>query len=125
MYVSFALAFAFFRATYLDFWGVVLCVAMMSISTLFYIIGGQYLVSKLWSLVPISGFQPGPDAVKFLLLPVLIALVGGFGEGARLYRTLLPRGDEQGLRAHRPRQGARRDGRCCSATCSRTGRSRS
>ena len=43
----FALAFAFFRATYLDFWGVVLCVAMMSISTLFYIIGGQYLVSKL------------------------------------------------------------------------------
>ena len=87
MYVSFALAFAFFRATYLDLWGVVLCVAMMSISTLFYIIGGQYLVSKLWSLVPISGFQPGPDAVKFLALPVAIALVGGFGEGVRLYRT--------------------------------------
>ena len=87
VYVSVALAFAFFRATYLDFWGVVLCVAMMSISTLFYIIGGQYLVSKLWSLVPISGFQPGPDAVKFLVLPVAIALVGGFGEGVRLYRT--------------------------------------
>ena len=72
VYVSFALLFAFFRATYLDFWGVVLCVAMMSISTLFYIIGGQYLVSKLWSLVPISGFQAGPDAVKFLVLPVAI-----------------------------------------------------
>jgi peptide/nickel transport system permease protein len=85
--ISFALLMAFFRATYLDFWGVVLCVAMMSISTLFYIIGGQYLVSKLWSLVPISGFQPGPDAVKFLALPVAIALVGGFGEGVRLYRT--------------------------------------
>ncbi|MBI3935790.1 MAG: ABC transporter permease, partial [Betaproteobacteria bacterium] len=47
-YITFALAFAFFRATYIDFWGVVLCVAMMSISAMFYIIGGQYLVSKLW-----------------------------------------------------------------------------
>ncbi|HEX5768679.1 MAG TPA: ABC transporter permease, partial [Burkholderiales bacterium] len=41
--ITFALLMAFFRATYVDFWGVVLCVAMMSISTLFYIIGGQYL----------------------------------------------------------------------------------
>ena len=39
--------------------GVVLCVAMMSISGLFYIIGGQYLVGKLWNLVPISGFGEG------------------------------------------------------------------
>ena len=39
--VSFALTLAFFRATAFDFWGVVLCVAMMSISGLFYIIGGQ------------------------------------------------------------------------------------
>jgi len=54
--VSFALLLTFFRASYLDFWGVVLCVAMMSISGLFYIIGGQYLVSKLWRLVPISGY---------------------------------------------------------------------
>jgi peptide/nickel transport system permease protein len=87
VYVSAALALAFFRATYLDFWGVVVCVAMMSVSTLFYIIGGQFLVSKLWSLVPISGYQPGLDSAKFLLLPVAIALAAGFGEGVRLYRT--------------------------------------
>ena len=31
----------------------------MSISYLFYIIGGQYLVAKLWNLVPISGFHDG------------------------------------------------------------------
>ena len=59
--VTIALLMAFFRATYLDFWGVVLCVAMMSISGLFYIIGGQYLVSKLWNLVPISGFSGSLD----------------------------------------------------------------
>src|SRR6266850_5017306 len=29
--ITFAMLMAFFRATYLDFWGVVLCVAMMSI----------------------------------------------------------------------------------------------
>jgi peptide/nickel transport system permease protein len=86
--VTFALLMAFFRATYLDFWGVVLCVAMMSISTLFYIIGGQYLVSKVWHLVPISGYAGGLDAAKFLVLPVLIGVISGIGASSRWYRTL-------------------------------------
>ena len=86
--ITFALFMAFFRATYLDFWGVVLCVAMMSISTLFYIIGGQYVASKLWHLVPISGYAGGFDAARFLVLPVLIGVVGGIGSGGRWYRTL-------------------------------------
>ena len=88
LYVTAALTMAFFRATYVDFWGVVMCVTMMSISSMFYIIGGQYLISKLWGLVPISGYDVGPHAVKFLLLPVIVGLVGGFGESVRLYRTL-------------------------------------
>lgn len=86
--ISFALLLAFFRVTALDFWGVVLCVAMMSISGLFYIIGGQYLISKLWRLVPISGFSGGLDAWKFLLLPVLIGVISGIGTSARWYRTI-------------------------------------
>ncbi len=86
--ISFALGMAFFRATALDFSGVVLCVAMMSISTLFYIIGGQFLVAKLWHLVPISGYDGGLHAVKFLILPVLIGVVSGIGSGSRWYRTL-------------------------------------
>jgi peptide/nickel transport system permease protein len=86
--ISFALMMAFFRATYLDFWGVVVCVAAMSISGLFYIIGGQYLVSKLWNLVPISGYAGGFDASRFVILPVLVGVVSGIGAGARWYRTL-------------------------------------
>ncbi len=86
--ITFALLMAFFRATYLDFWGVVLCVAMMSISTLFYIIGGQYVVSKLWHLVPISGYDGGIDAARFVILPVLIGVVSGIGSGSRWYRTI-------------------------------------
>ncbi|TAK86493.1 MAG: ABC transporter permease [Betaproteobacteria bacterium] len=86
--ITFALFMAFFRATYLDFWGVVLCVALMSISALFYIIGGQYVASKLWHLVPISGYAGGFDAAKFLVLPVLIGVLAGIGSGGRWYRTL-------------------------------------
>ncbi|MBK8063352.1 MAG: ABC transporter permease [Betaproteobacteria bacterium] len=86
--ITLALFVAFFRATYIDVWTVVLCVALMSISTLFYIIGGQYLVSKLWSLVPISGYDSGPQGFKFLVLPVLIGVISGIGSGTRWYRTL-------------------------------------
>jgi peptide/nickel transport system permease protein len=86
--ITFALLMAFFRATYLDFWGVVLCVAMMSISGLFYIIGGQYLFSKVWNLIPISGYAGGWDAAKFVILPVAVGVVAGVGSGSRWYRTI-------------------------------------
>lgn len=86
--ITFAMLLAFFRATYVDIWGVVLCVVLMSISGLFYIIGGQYLLSKLLHLVPVSGFDEGANAVKFLVLPVIIGVIGGVGSGSRLYRIL-------------------------------------
>jgi len=86
--ITVALALVFFRATYLDFWGVVLCVAMMSISMLFYIIGGQFLASKLWHLVPISGYDGGLDAGRFVLLPVLVGVIAGIGSSTRWYRTI-------------------------------------
>ena len=55
---------------------------------MFYIIGGQYLISKLWHLVPISGYNTGLDAFKFLVLPIIIGVIGGIGSGVRWYRTL-------------------------------------
>ncbi|MDD5328696.1 MAG: ABC transporter permease [Sulfuricella sp.] len=86
--ITFAMLMAFFRATYIDFAGVVLCVAMMSISGLFYIIGGQYLISKLLHLTPISGFDGGLNAFKFVVLPMAIGVIGGIGAGSRWYRTI-------------------------------------
>lgn len=86
--ITFALTLAFFRATYFDFWGVVVCVAMMSISSLFYIIGGQFLVGKLLNLVPISGYDTGVHAWKFMILPVIVGVIGSIGSGTRWYRTL-------------------------------------
>ena len=85
--ISFAMLLAFFRGSYLDLWGVVLAILLMSISALFYIIGGQYLLSKLWHLVPISGYGEGLNAIKFLILPVIIGIISGIGSGTRIYRT--------------------------------------
>ncbi len=87
--ITFAMLIAFFRGSYLDVSGVVLCVILMSISGLFYIIGGQYLVGKMLHLVPISGYDDsGWSAVKFLVLPALIGIVSGIGSGTRWYRTI-------------------------------------
>ena len=87
-YITFGLILAFFRGTYVDISGVVLCVIMMSISGLFYIIGGQYLIGKFLHLVPISGYDTGLNAFKFIILPVLVGLIGGIGASTRWYRTI-------------------------------------
>ncbi len=86
--ISLALFIVLFRGTYIDLAGVVLLVAMLSISSLFYIIGGQFLLGKLLRLAPISGYAQGLEAWKFLILPVIVGVMGGIGSGARFYRTL-------------------------------------
>jgi peptide/nickel transport system permease protein len=86
--ISVALFIVLFRGSPIDVVTVVLAVAMMSISGLFYIIGGQWLVGKLLHLTPISGYDTGWDAAKFLVLPIIIGVIGGLGGGIRIYRTL-------------------------------------
>jgi peptide/nickel transport system permease protein len=85
---AFALLLVMFRHSALDFWGVVASVLMLSISSLFYIIVGQVLFSRVLMLAPISGYAPGLDAVKFLLLPIALSLIARLGGEARLYRAM-------------------------------------
>ena len=86
--VFFAMIVAVYRGTYVDYWSIILCVLLMSISGLFYIIGGQAIFAKTLRLVPISGFDYGSHALKFALLPVLISIVSGLGGSVRFYRTI-------------------------------------
>lgn len=86
--ISLALLLTFFKGTRLDAIAVFVCVVLMSISGLFYIIGAQYLISKLMKWLPISGFATGLSMWVFLILPVLTALISGVGSGTRWYRTL-------------------------------------
>lgn len=84
----FAIMMVFFRSSYLDFGGIIACIILMSISTMFYIISGQYLFGKLLRAVPISGFTPGLNGIKFVMLPIVVAVLSGLGSGSRWYRTL-------------------------------------
>jgi peptide/nickel transport system permease protein len=86
--ITVALLVIFYRGTRMEFWGVVGLVALMSISGLFYIIAGQYLIAKLWQWLPISGYSGGIDAFKFVLLPIIVSVAAGIGSGARWYRTI-------------------------------------
>lgn len=87
-YIVFAMFLAFFRSTWIDLGGVVLCLILMSISSLFYIIGGQYLFAKVLRLLPISGYDSGWNSIKFILLPIVVEVMSGIGSGARWYRSL-------------------------------------
>lgn len=86
--ICFALGLAFFRATYLDFWGTVICVVLTSISALFFIVAGQFVFSRVLQLLPVSGFDPGSDAWRFLIMPVLISLIARIGGETRFNRTV-------------------------------------
>lgn len=86
--IFFSMILAFFRATYVDYWGVFLCVLGMSISMLFYIIGGQWLIGKELHLTPISGYGYGIEALRFIFLPIFISVVAGVGGTVRFYRTI-------------------------------------
>lgn len=86
--ITLALLMVLFRNSYLELGGNIVLVMLMSISPLFYIIGGQFFIGKLLKLVPISGYDTGFAAIKFLILPVSISVVAGIGSGVRWYRTL-------------------------------------
>jgi peptide/nickel transport system permease protein len=96
-----ALMMVLFRNTYLELGSMVLCVMLMSISALFYIIGGQFYIGKVLKLVPISGYTGGLEALKFMILPVVIGVVSGIGSGARWYRTLFLEEVEKDVRTAR------------------------
>lgn len=86
--VSFAMMVIFFRRSYLEGSGMVACIVLMSISSLFYIIAGQFIFSKVLMIFPISGYVPGPQLYKFLILPILVGTISGIGSGTRWYRIL-------------------------------------
>ena len=85
---AFALLLVMFRHTKFDFWGVVGCVVMLSISSFFYIIVGQVVFARLLKIAPISGYVPGWDVAKFLVLPIVLSLLSRLGTEARLYRAM-------------------------------------
>lgn len=88
VYISVALLLAFFRGSVFDSLGIFLCVVLLSISSLFYIVMGQFLFAKLFRWLPISGYVDGFLGIKFLLLPIIISVIAGLGASSRWYRSI-------------------------------------
>ena len=86
--ISLALLLILFRGSLFDGSMMIVAVMIMSISTLFYIIAGQVLFSKMWHWVPISGYESGFGAIKFVILPIIIGVFAGIGSGVRWYRSI-------------------------------------
>lgn len=86
--IVFGMFLAYFHSTYIDYFGVSVCLILMSVSVLFYIIAGQYFLAKILQLLPISGYQSGWMSVKFVILPIIIGVVGGMGADIRWFRTI-------------------------------------
>lgn len=86
--ISLALLMIFFRNTYIDYIGVFICIILMSISALFYIIGGQYFFAKILKWFPISGYSNTVNIFKFIALPVFVAVISMIGAEVRWYRSL-------------------------------------
>ena len=86
--VIFSLMLVLVRRTALEWAGVAFSVTVMSISSLFYIIVGQWLFAKTLMLVPVSGFMDGWHMTAFLLLPVAIGIFSRLGSDTLLYRAM-------------------------------------
>jgi peptide/nickel transport system permease protein len=68
---------------------VTLSIAGMSVSIMAYIILGQYLLGYKWKLFPISGYEPGFAALRYVVLPGIIYVMVGLGSDVRLFRTFM------------------------------------
>lgn len=86
--IALALLIVLFRGSALDTATMMVAVAIMSVSGLFYIIAGQVLFSKTLHWMPISGYSEGWEGLKFLILPIIIGVFSGIGSGVRWYRSI-------------------------------------
>lgn len=86
--VVLALLVSFYRGGLLDRVVTAGAIAGISVSSLIYILVGQWLLADQWKLFPIWGYEYGPGAVTFVALPVLIWVALSVGTDVRYFRTV-------------------------------------
>ena len=87
--VTLALFCAFYRDSFADRVTVILAVAGMSISSLAYIIFGQFFLAFEWNLLPIFGHEASFRGIVFLILPWVIYVSLSVGQEVRFFRTAM------------------------------------
>ena len=88
--ICISLMVAFYRGKWLDKLTVFFCVSLMSISSLAYILFGQWFFAYKLGWFEISGYEYGfPAFVPFVILPIIIWIILGLGSEIRFFRTIL------------------------------------
>ncbi len=85
-----AVVVAYYRGKGIDLFIRIFCIAMMSISSLVYILIFQKFFAFDLGLFEISGYEYGfPNFIPYVALPVIIWIVLSLGPDIRFYRTLI------------------------------------
>lgn len=88
--LSISVIVAFYRGKFIDKFFVVLCVSMMSISSLAYILFFQWFFAYKLGMFEISGYEDGfPYFIPYVLLPIIIWIILNLGHDLRFYRTVM------------------------------------
>jgi peptide/nickel transport system permease protein len=88
--LSIAVVVAFYRGKFLDKFFVVICVSMMSISSLAYILFFQWFFAYKLGMFEISGYEDGfPYFIPYVILPIIIWIILSLGYDLRFYRTVM------------------------------------
>nr|WP_290736353.1 ABC transporter permease [Halobacteriovorax sp. JY17] len=88
--VSISLVVSFFRGQWIDKCAVFFCVLLMSITSLAYILFGQWFFAYKLGWFEISGYESGfPDFVPYVVLPIIIWIILSIGPDVRFYRTVM------------------------------------
>lgn len=88
--ILFATLVAYYRGKGIDLVVRISCIAMMSISSLVYILVFQNVLAYQLGLFEISGYEYGfPNFIPYVALPILIWVVLSLGPDIRFYRTMI------------------------------------
>ncbi|WP_127716533.1 ABC transporter permease [Halobacteriovorax sp. HLS] len=88
--ISISLVVSFYRGKWIDKSVVFGCVLLMSVTSLAYILFGQWLFAYKLGWFEISGYESGfPDFLPYIVLPVIIWIILSIGPDVRFYRTVM------------------------------------
>ena len=87
--VSMSIVCAAYRGKFVDRATLVVAVALMSVSSLVYIIFAQYFLAFRLRIFPVMGYEYGLGAARFVALPILIFVLLTIGPDLRYYRSAM------------------------------------
>ena len=87
--ISLGLFCGYYRGSLADVVTRTASIAAMSISSLAYVILGQYLLAFKWRLFPVYGFEWSVAGYVFLILPAMIWVLLSVGTDVRFFRAVM------------------------------------